>query len=144
MSKLKGFRSYLLSRLDFLESLDYKRIPIQEIDEAKERHQVRRDSSIVISVRNAIQDQMLEIIEYEEREQADLKDEQQRKETEQSLQNVHLIGIDDDFDVIESNDSDWKKLQNLPGAIDLWNEAKTKLRYYLEDFKVSNISVSGL
>ena len=40
--QVEGYRSYLLSRLENLKSLDYKAVYQDEIDDAKEQHQVPR------------------------------------------------------------------------------------------------------
>ena len=136
--QVEGYRSYILSRLENLKSLDYKAVHQTEIDDAKEQHQVLRYFPFIFSTCVMGQDDLLEIVEKEEREQKrEAAEEEERKNSEQ-MSKANLADVCDLLENMEKSDTDWQRLKHIPAAAEVWNETKAKFESSSEDFKVSD------
>eukprot|EP00878_Enallax_costatus_P044914 GHUV01053706.1.p1 GENE.GHUV01053706.1~~GHUV01053706.1.p1 ORF type:complete len:163 (+),score=65.94 GHUV01053706.1:348-836(+) len=120
MSKDPDYKSYVMSHLKNLSYLDYRRVQGQERAAAMEQHQ----------------DEMLELREKEEAAAAEKTAAAEKAQHEAEMAEANLDGVETLLDDMTTADTDWTKLQAIPGLLEPWNDVRDKWQVITDEFKL--------
>mmetsp|Transcript_39587 Transcript_39587/g.98026 ORF Transcript_39587/g.98026 Transcript_39587/m.98026 type:complete len:526 (-) Transcript_39587:264-1841(-) len=119
------YRSYVLSHLKNLKYLDYRLVQQEAVLQAREQNQ----------------DEMIELEEKEELEEAAMKSDAEQRTKDALLDAANMSGVEDLFERMLSKDPEYQKLKSIPNKdkpdlVEGLEVFRDKFNAFVEEFKV--------
>uniref|UniRef100_A0A7S3QZF4 Dynein regulatory complex subunit 3 n=2 Tax=Dunaliella tertiolecta TaxID=3047 RepID=A0A7S3QZF4_DUNTE len=115
------YRSYVLSHLNYITYLDYRRVAKADVTAAEEHHQ----------------DEVNEMKEREAQAKVDAENAAKMKAEEDKMRAANLDGIETLADDMTKQDPEWEQFCMVPNLTEGWNAVRDAFHAQKEPFKVS-------